>query len=198
VLFRSLEAGHTVEFEQKQVELDGVKGSIDCKIDGVLVDIKSASFRSFEKFAKGTLFEDDPFGYIAQISGYAQALGEKSAAFLAMNKENGKLTLLKIDQMELRNVRPLIENLRSVISSSTPPERCYPDALDGASGNRKLQGGCLFCPYKFECWADSNRGKGLQAYEYANGIRYLTNVSKEPLVENITDRVRNGILKEED
>lgn len=199
LLFLVREAGHTVELTQHKVELNGIKGSIDCKIDGVLVDVKSASFRSFEKFSKGTLTSDDPFGYISQISGYAKALGEDKAAFFAMNKENGELALMELDSIELRNVVPIIEELKVALEQSTPPARCYDDVADGASGNRKLAMGCTWCPYKWECWKDSNRGRGLQAYEYANGLRYLTHVSKEPLVENVTDKVINEaqIIKEE-
>ena len=33
-------AGHTVTEEQKEVEVEGIKGHQDCKIDGVLVDCK--------------------------------------------------------------------------------------------------------------------------------------------------------------
>ena len=41
-------AGHRVEDQQKEVEIEGVKGHQDSLIDGVLVDCKSASGRSFE------------------------------------------------------------------------------------------------------------------------------------------------------
>ena len=65
-------AGHTVEFEQMEVELEGIKGHPDAVIDGVVVDVKSASTYSFEKFRTGALLEDgnDPFGYVAQLAGY--------------------------------------------------------------------------------------------------------------------------------
>ena len=48
-------AGHTVTEEQKQVEVEGIKGHQDCKIDGVLVDCKSASGYAFKKFANNRL-----------------------------------------------------------------------------------------------------------------------------------------------
>ena len=41
-------AGHEVTDQQKLVQVSGVNGSIDCKIDGVLVDVKSASSYSFK------------------------------------------------------------------------------------------------------------------------------------------------------
>ena len=64
-------AGHDVTDEQKQAEVDGIKGSMDCKIDGVLTDVKSASPYGFKKFKDGSLINDDPFGYVDQIKGYA-------------------------------------------------------------------------------------------------------------------------------
>src|SRR5690606_6702193 len=91
VLLLVREAGHVVEDEQKKVELEGVEGTIDCKIDGVLVDVKSASNHGIKKFKNDTLTHDDPFGYLGQISGYTKAVGDEEAAFLAINKENGEL-----------------------------------------------------------------------------------------------------------
>lgn len=61
-------SGHKVERLQEEIEVDGVKGHIDAVIDGVLVDVKSCSSYSFNKFKSGALFQDDPFGYVAQLS----------------------------------------------------------------------------------------------------------------------------------
>jgi len=57
-------SGHEVTDEQKQVEVDGIQGSMDCKIDGTLIDVKSTSSYGFKKFKDGTLMYDDLFGYI--------------------------------------------------------------------------------------------------------------------------------------
>ena len=62
-------SGHKVEGEQKEVSVDGVVGHMDCIIDGEVVDIKTASGFAFRKFKNGTLREDDPFGYLSQLSG---------------------------------------------------------------------------------------------------------------------------------
>ena len=43
VIFLAKEAGHSVQELQKQCQLEGIKGHIDCKIDGEVVDIKSAT-----------------------------------------------------------------------------------------------------------------------------------------------------------
>ena len=47
-------AGHEVANEQKEVEIDGVKGHMDCTIDGEVVDIKTASSFAFKKFQEGS------------------------------------------------------------------------------------------------------------------------------------------------
>ena len=76
--------------------LEGIKGSMDCKIDGILCDVKSTSTYGFKKFKENRLEYDDPFGYIDQLSGYGQAEGADEAMFLAMDKQNGHLTTTKI------------------------------------------------------------------------------------------------------
>lgn len=194
VLFLAREAGHEVTEEQKEVLLEEVKGSIDCLIDGVLVDVKSASFRGFEKFKNGTLLDgQDDFGYVDQISGYAQALDHKQAAFLGFNKETGELALLKLNELDLKDVVPQIKSLKIALAKATPPEKCYPNVPEGTSGNLGLHKGCQYCPFKFECWKDSNNGRGVQVYKYASKHVFLTKVVKEPMVDNVT---REFVLNE--
>ena len=108
-------AGHSVSEEQKEVTVGNITGHQDCRIDGVLVDVKSASATSFKKFAYGTLTEDDPFGYIAQISAYAEANGDKEAAFFAIDKQKGNLALLKLHDMEMINAEDRIKHLKKVL-----------------------------------------------------------------------------------
>ena len=49
--------------QEKEVEVDGVRGHIDCLIDGWLVDVKSCSQGAFPKFKDGDVFTNDPFAY---------------------------------------------------------------------------------------------------------------------------------------
>jgi hypothetical protein len=178
-------AGHTVEEAQDTVEVEGVLGHQDCVIDGVLTDIKSASAYGFKKFKENRLADDDPFGYIAQISAYATKNNRKEAAFLAIDKNSGELALTRVHELEMIDAPARVRHLKGMVSSDVAPERCYSDAKDGESGNRKLAIGCVFCPYKKKCWADANGGKGLRAFKYSNGIRYLTTVAKTPNVEEL-------------
>ena len=47
-------SGHEVSSEQKEISVAGIKGHMDCKIDGEVVDIKTASGYAFRKFKEGT------------------------------------------------------------------------------------------------------------------------------------------------
>lgn len=175
-------AGHKVEQEQAEVEVNGIKGHIDAIIDGVVVDIKSASSYSWNKFNSGALLEpgNDPFGYVAQLAGYVEALTPgKDGAFLAVDKTLGKVTLLRVPAEVLARfrVRDRIEHIKEVVASEVIPDRCYPAIPDGKSGNMKLDTGCSYCPHKFICWPN------IKTYYYSTGPRYLTRVVREPKVQ---------------
>lgn len=178
-------SGHEVTEQQKEVDILGVKGHKDCRIDGVLTDIKSASPYAFKKFKEGTLHSDDPFGYIAQISGYAEAEKDNEAAFLAIDKSSADIALMKIESVHMINATDRINSVKKTVASSTPPTRCYEPEPDGKSGNMKLAIGCVFCPYKFTCWADANNGQGIRSFKYSNGERHLVQVNKVPDVEEV-------------
>ena len=190
-------AGHKVERLQEEIEVDGIKGHIDAVIDGVLVDVKSCSSYSFNKFKYGKVFDDDPFGYVAQLSGYAHALN-LPAAWIAIDKVSGEICVLELPQKTINDydVVSRINTVRTAIENKSPPERCYQDEPDGKSGNRKLSIGCSYCPFKLHCWSDVNDGKGLQAYYYSTGPRYLTNVAKEPKVNKEEQVEVNFPIKE--
>lgn len=177
------ESGHEVTHEQEEVEVDGVKGHLDAVIDGVTVDVKSASPMAYAKFSNGKLFDDDPFGYIGQISGYASVVTpETGGAFLAFDKVHGSICILKVGPSIANgfDVPERISHLRDVISLDKPPERCYNDEPDGKSGNRKLGTQCSYCSFKNECWP------GLRTFLYSNKPRFLTVVDRTPDVLEVT------------
>jgi len=171
-------AGYEVTDEQGEKKVDGITGHMDARVNGVVVDIKSASQYSFDKFVKGTIFDDDPFGYIAQLSGYAD--GEDEAAFIVMNKVTGQLHVCTVDSMEMIDFKKKVKDVKSIVKEDTPPDKCYPDIPDGKSGNRKLATGCNYCDFKIPCWQDANDGKGLRKFKYASGSRFFTKIVKRP------------------
>lgn len=185
LLFLAVEAGHSVQRIHEKVEVDGVQGSIDAVIDGVLVDCKSCSSYSFRKFQERTIVTDDPFGYIAQLSSYSAGLGGISGAFWAIDKVLGHMTLCRFTKEELLefDVSGRIEAARKSLESDTAPERCYEDVPEGKSGNRRLGITCSYCAYKFGCWSDANDGAGLKVFSYSTGPKFLTHIEREPRVD---------------
>ena len=185
LLFLAEEAGHKVTERQKEVVIEGVKGHIDAKIDGVVVDVKSASDFGFKKFKYDDLQNDDPFGYIGQISGYAQAEGDDVAYFLAYNKNNAEMALVEVDELNMLDASERIIELKKIMKQDTIPDKCYSDKLDGKQGNKILDKNCTYCDYKYECWQDANDGNGLRVFQYASGPTYFTHIEREPKVEEI-------------
>jgi hypothetical protein len=180
-------SGHTVTDTQKKAEVSGIKGSMDCKIDGVLTDVKSSSPYGFKKFKDGSLINDDPFGYVDQIKGYAHSEKTKDVGWLVMDKTNGHLTYLKYDmedeskwywtKLNFFSIVDRIKNIKKVVKQAEPPKRCYEPIADGKSGNMKLAVGCSYCSFKHQCWGDE-----LRTFIYANGPRYLVKVENLPNV----------------
>ena len=194
ILYLAELSGHKIEDQQKKVEIDGISGHIDSKIDGEICDVKSASSFSFKKFKSGELVGDDPFGYHAQLSGYETANGTKEGGFLVVDKSSGDICFYKPEDMAKPNVKSLIKNLRSTLEKDTPPEKCYEFKTE-KNGNKTLATGCMFCPHKWECHSDTNNGKGLRVFKYSNKNVMLADVVKQPLVEEITyeyeDQLKN-------
>ena len=193
VLYLAELAGHKIEDQQMKVEIDGVTGHIDSKIDGEICDVKSASSFSFKKFQSGEIVGDDPFGYHAQLSGYETANGTKDGGFLVVDKSTGDICFYKPDDMAKPNVKTLIKNLKDTLEQATPPPvKCYP-YKEEKNGNKTLAIGCQFCSHKWECHSDANEGKGLRVFRYSNKDTILADVIKLPKVDEVTTEYKSRI-----
>ena len=187
VVFLVKLSGHEITDQQKEVKVNGIKGHIDCKIDGEVVDIKSTSGFSFNKFKNGTLPDYDSFGYMSQLAGYEAAEGTNNGGFLAINKETGELWFFQPDELDKPDIKTKIKTRKTQIKKSEPPELCYQPIAEGTQGNFKLPRECVWCPHKLECHADSNNGQGLRIFNYAKGPAFFTDLVVEPRVQEITD-----------
>lgn len=201
VLVLSEAAGHEVSDAQKECEVNlprgwRLRGRMDAKIDGEIVDVKSTTSYGFKKFAEGTLAKDDPFGYIPQLAAYNDAeydgempYGTKTA-FVVIDKQLGHMCAMELES-ESSNTKESVEQTReelvSALESPVPPDRAFVDVPEGKSGNMKLATGCSYCGFKHECWKDSNDGKGLRTFVYSKGPVFLTNVAKEPKVGEVKE-----------
>lgn len=188
LLFLTRMAGHSVTDEQKVCNVEGIVGHMDCKIDGVVTDVKSASSFGFKKFKDGTLAYDDPFGYIDQIKAYAHSEGQTEFGWLAMDKANGHLTYLKYDLTDTEapvyevlkgDIVDRVKHVKKLVEQPEPAEWCYPPVPDGKSGNSKLSIGCSYCQFKDHCYPN------LRVFAYSYGPKYLVDVVKEPKVQEV-------------
>jgi hypothetical protein len=188
LLFMTRMAGHEVSDEQRVCEVEGIKGHMDCKIDGLVVDVKSASSFGFKKFKDGTLAMDDAFGYVDQIKAYAHACGATEFGWLAMDKANGHLAVLKYDLEDTQapihehikgDIRERIKHVKEMVKGDEPTELCTETVPDGKSGNKKLGIKCSYCQYKKHCYPE------LRAFAYSYGPKFLSEVVNEPRVQEI-------------
>ena len=133
-----------------------VSGSYDLVMGGAVDDIKSASDWSYKnKFESyDTLKKSDPFGYVGQLAGYAQASDKRAGGWWVVNKANGsfKYVPAAIDmRKELTKLKETVEKV-----NENKFERCFeavPETYRGKpSGNMVLNDNCKFCDYRFECW----------------------------------------------
>jgi hypothetical protein len=190
-LFLAKMAGHKVEGEQQRMEYNGVVGHRDAVIDGVVVDVKSASAYGMEKFKNNGLYQNDPFGYVDQLNLYRHASQDDplvtvkgEAAFLAIDKVNGEM-VVDIYKKTDKDYDQEIERKKEMLAQPEPPRRHYLPEADGTSGNYKIPTPCGYCAYKYTCYSDANNGQGLRKFLYSNGPRWLTRVVKVPNVPEV-------------
>lgn len=187
VLALAKAAGHDVQGEQDAMEVHGIKGHRDAVIDGVTVDVKSASKYGFQKFESGNLREDDPFGYISQLSSYVYAgkddplvRNKKEGAFLVVQKDRFKLCLDRYNfSEELKQKEKEVEDIRSLVSGPIPEERIPTDVEQ--NGNEKLSVSCNYCEFRKVCWPKA------RTFLYSTGPRHYARIVKEPRVTELIE-----------
>ena len=182
VLFLAKEAGHSVEGAQDTLEIAGIKGHRDAIVDGVQVDVKSASSWSFKKFEDHLTSDNDAFGYLDQLGAYLFASQDDPrvtrkdiAAFIAVDKQLGHICV-DVQPNTYTDYTKLVSKKKDLVAQQTVPPRAFTDEPDGKSGNRKLCTECSYCSFKKTCWPE------LQTYLYSTGPRFLTVVTREPNV----------------
>ena len=188
-------AGHKVEGEQGHVELDNIVGHTDCIIDGCVVDVKSASSRSFIKFKDRSIVQNDPFGYLSQLDGYVVGnrnnplvTFKNTGYLLAVDKTLGHLCLYKHEVTNERErwLRDRIKAYKQIAAQAQPPSCECISIPHGTSGNLQLDTKAGYSAYKYCC------KPGLRTFIYANGPAYLTKVVRKPDVPEI-DRYGNAV-----
>lgn len=188
VLSLAKAAGHDVQGEQQRLDVHGVKGHRDAVIDGVTVDVKSASKYSFQKFKDGSLRKDDPFGYISQLSSYVYAgkddplvIDKKRGAFLVIQKDRFKLCLDQYDfTEELERKEQEILATKEMVAGELPLERLPPVPQSKTSKNTKLDTACSYCEFRKVCYPEA------RTFLYSTGPIHLVDVETVP---NVTELI---------
>jgi hypothetical protein len=189
VLSLAKAAGHNVEGMQDRVEVFGIPGSRDAVIDGVTVDVKSASKYGFEKFRKHNLREDDPFGYISQLSSYVYAgkddplvKNKTEGAFLVVQKDRFKLCLDRYDfTEEIAKKEEEIERVKKLVAGSIPEDRIPPVPQSKTSENTVLSTTCGYCDFRKVCWPEA------RTFLYSTGPVFMVDVVNEPRVTELIE-----------
>lgn len=196
LLFLAEKAGNKVENQQGEVEIplrDGwvLRGRIDAEINGKIVDVKSASSFAMKKFESlEALRSDDPFGYEMQLTGYAAGLNRvgQPASFLVVDKTLGHVKDMDVPVTEgtVSELMGRANNMTLMLEKDQPPAKLANfEQAEGKSGNKKLCVTCSYCPYKSHCHSDTNGGKGLRTFLSSRGPLFLTEVKREPRMQEV-------------
>lgn len=194
VLLLAKAAGHDVSDEQKECEIPlpngwKIRGRMDAKIDGEIVDVKSASSQSFERFRKGLQPTADHFGYIPQLQAYNDAEGVPPGtltSFIAIDKQHGHI--VRDVHTSVLNVLSPTEKVELVaaMESPFPPDRAF-ESAPTSYGNKCLGTECSYCSWKHECWKDANGGKGIRTFLYSRKPVHMVSIKTVPNVPEIKD-----------
>jgi|TARA_R110000751_G_scaffold9849_6_gene36300 hypothetical protein len=137
-----------------------IKGEYDLIMDGRVDDVKSASDYSYNhKFVDfETLQASDPFGYVAQLVGYAVAAGKKVGGWWVVNKANGQHKYVSAKHADVEAILDNIRETYDYLENDEPLERQYEDVPETyrkkTTGNRVLCRECNFCSFKKACWPE--------------------------------------------
>jgi hypothetical protein len=160
VFYLAKEAGHEVTDRQRHL-IEGfsttdwyLEGSMDGRIDGVVVDVKSAADMSYKKYLRTGLYDDtDSFGYRWQLDGYAYAASIPDRAFIFVNKHDGHMhTIDRTDEpyMDLEHRVGLIGRTAETFNAlGELPERIEPKVT---ANGKELPVVCSYCKFKYHCY----------------------------------------------
>jgi hypothetical protein len=161
-VFKGLLKSAGVKYEEPEhvtleLENEEINGTYDIVINNAVDDIKSASnwsynnkFESYETLAAG-----DSFGYVSQLAGYAKASKKLVGGWWVVNKANGQFKYVPASGLDLDTEIAKIQNTVDTVEENKF-ERCFPPVPEKfrgkETGNKVLNSGCKFCPYRFDCW----------------------------------------------
>ena len=188
-VFKGLLRGAGVKYEEPEhVTLEvgdtKVSGTYDLVIDGAVDDVKSASGWSYDnKFIDFyTVQMGDPFGYVAQLIGYAKAAKKKVGGWWVVNKANGKFKYISAKESNVEDTMITIQKTINKVKTNKF-ERCYEDSAETwrgkPTGNRRLGITCGFCDYKHACWENLKELPSVMSKAKIPPTVYYTELTEE-------------------
>ena len=141
-----------------------INGTDDIEIENKVFDIKTCSKWAFDnKWSKGYehLKDNDDFGYVGQLIGYAKAKGKDPGGWIVICKSTGrvKVVLCDVTPEEQDRVKKKIAATVKAINSKTQFKRCFEPEDDlwrgKPTGDKKLCKTCEFCSYLGTCWPNA-------------------------------------------
>lgn len=161
-------SGIEVVAQQKHVTLtvDGVPipGTLDLVVlnedtgEEEVIDIKSTSYiRKFTDIM--SVAEDDSFGYLPQLFGYAQAEKKRAGGLWVFDKVGGSFRIVEVVQevyndLKSRAMAKIFETVEHFTQNKPIPE-CPGFEIETfygkPTGNYVLNDACKFCDYKDKC-----------------------------------------------
>ena len=134
-----------------------IDGTYDLIIDEAVDDVKSASDWSYKnKFQSYEVLKDnDSFGYVGQLAGYAKAADKRAGGWWVVNKATGEFKYIPADGIDVEAEVAKIEETCNTVEENAF-KRCYeaePEMFRGKpTGNKILNTHCGFCSYRHDCW----------------------------------------------
>ena len=166
VLLKIAGANITGSKDKVQLEVAGtvIRGEDDIEIDHRVFDIKTCSQWAFDnKWSQGYehLRDNDDFGYVGQLIGYAKAKGKKPGGWIVICKSTGRIrvVLCDVSQSEQDAVSAKIEANVAAITTNAEFKRCFEPVEDKwrgkPTGDKRLCKTCEFCSYLGACWPEA-------------------------------------------
>lgn len=164
-------------------DIYSVPGTLDLVIDEEVWDVKSASPYSYEEkfMSYETVKQNDDFGYLPQLYGYAAARGKKPGGWIVIDKSSGEMKVITVPvtwEEEQKASLDLIKNNVKILVSNAEFKRCYEDKDEKfkkrLTGNKILQSPCTFCKYKYKCWPEVKHLPDVNSKAFDKPYKYYT------------------------
>lgn len=180
-------------------ELD-VNCVLDCTIDSLIWDIKSASSWSYSNkmVSYENIKKDDPFGYVGQLYSYRKAKGINVGGWIIIDKSSWEIKVVEfpqdtaVQEAEMQHYLKEITNNVKELVENEPFRRSFEDIPEvfhkKATGNRVLGKTCEFCDYKYSCWPNLIYTKSVRSEAKDPPWKYYTKLgntkNEDPVSES--------------